>query len=79
MKVRAKDLDICMVMLIRWQRDTLQSMAICFPVYGPVVARSFARKLWSSIKLEVCCFHNSIITNNDSKLTADLSTNGSDN
>ncbi|KAM6497040.1 ARM repeat-containing protein [Amanita muscaria] len=35
------------------KRDTLQTMAICFPVYGPALARSFARKLWSSIKLEI--------------------------
>ncbi|KAF8347787.1 Dos2-interacting transcription regulator of RNA-Pol-II-domain-containing protein [Amanita rubescens] len=35
------------------KRDTLQSIASCLPVYGPAVARSFARKLWSSIKLEI--------------------------
>ncbi|PFH51873.1 hypothetical protein AMATHDRAFT_74737 [Amanita thiersii Skay4041] len=35
------------------KRDTLESMAVCLPVYGPAVARSFARKLWSSIKLEI--------------------------
>lgn len=28
-------------------------MAACFPVYGPGTARSFAKKLWNAIKLEV--------------------------
>ncbi|KAF8623217.1 hypothetical protein AX15_006454 [Amanita polypyramis BW_CC] len=28
-------------------------MAASFPVYGPAVARSFAKKLWNSIKLEI--------------------------
>ena len=28
-------------------------MAICIPVYGPIQARTSARKLWSSLKLEI--------------------------
>ncbi|KAJ7020638.1 ARM repeat-containing protein [Mycena alexandri] len=35
------------------KRDTLHAMRECFPVYGPAVARSSARKLWNSIKLEI--------------------------
>ncbi|KAK2463614.1 hypothetical protein APHAL10511_004365 [Amanita phalloides] len=35
------------------KRDTLQALALSFPVYGASVARSFARKLWSTIKLEI--------------------------
>ncbi|KAJ7019462.1 ARM repeat-containing protein [Mycena alexandri] len=36
-----------------YTRDTLHAMRECFPVYGPAVARSSARKLWNSIKLEI--------------------------
>lgn len=36
-----------------FQRDTLQTMAACFPVYGSALAHGSARKLWSSLKLEV--------------------------
>jgi DNA repair/transcription protein MET18/MMS19 len=35
------------------KKDTLVALATCFPVYGPALARSFARKLWSSLKLEI--------------------------
>ncbi|TFK74969.1 ARM repeat-containing protein [Pluteus cervinus] len=35
------------------KRDTLQTLAICFPVYGPATAHSFSRKLWNSLKLEI--------------------------
>ncbi|KAF7307504.1 ARM repeat-containing protein [Mycena indigotica] len=35
------------------KRDTLQTMAQCFPVYGPFLARNNARKLWNSLKLEI--------------------------
>ncbi|KAI0047844.1 ARM repeat-containing protein [Auriscalpium vulgare] len=35
------------------KRDTLQTLAICLPVYGPGIARTMARKLWSSLKLEI--------------------------
>jgi DNA repair/transcription protein MET18/MMS19 len=31
----------------------LQSLSSCLPVYGSALARSSARKLWSSLKLEV--------------------------
>ncbi|KAG6821481.1 hypothetical protein H0H93_010205 [Arthromyces matolae] len=34
------------------ERDTLQTMSICFPVYGSALARVSARKLWNAIKLE---------------------------
>ncbi|KAG5340290.1 hypothetical protein C0989_002306 [Termitomyces sp. Mn162] len=34
------------------KRDTLQTMSICFPVYGSALARASARKLWNSLKLE---------------------------
>jgi len=45
-----------------FQRDTLQTMAACFPVYGSALARSSARKLWSTLKMEVriiCVFTSS--------------------
>jgi DNA repair/transcription protein MET18/MMS19 len=35
------------------KRDTLQTLSLCLPVYGPGVAANFARKLWSSLKLEI--------------------------
>jgi DNA repair/transcription protein MET18/MMS19 len=35
------------------KRDTLQTLALCLPVYGPTVAANSARKLWSSLKLEI--------------------------
>ncbi|KAJ3862033.1 ARM repeat-containing protein [Lentinula novae-zelandiae] len=35
------------------KRDTLESMSVCFPVYGSALARSHARKLWNSLKLEI--------------------------
>ena len=41
--------------LIRFdmQRDTLQTLNICLPVYGPGIARSSARKLWGTLRLEI--------------------------
>jgi DNA repair/transcription protein MET18/MMS19 len=42
------------VLLINKQkRDTLQTLALCLPIYGPSVAANSARKLWSSLKLEI--------------------------
>ncbi|KAI9458702.1 ARM repeat-containing protein [Russula earlei] len=35
------------------KRDTLQTLAVCLPVYGPRVAVNLARKLWNSLKLEI--------------------------
>ncbi|KAJ7148405.1 ARM repeat-containing protein [Mycena crocata] len=35
------------------KRDTLQAMTESLPVYGPIVARTNARKLWNSLKLEI--------------------------
>ncbi|KAK7040568.1 MMS19 nucleotide excision repair [Favolaschia claudopus] len=35
------------------KRDTLQTMAECFPVYGSTFLRTSARKLWNAIKLEI--------------------------
>ncbi|KAN0138202.1 ARM repeat-containing protein [Lactarius tabidus] len=35
------------------KRDTLQTLSVCLPVYGPRVAGNFARKLWNSLKLEI--------------------------
>ncbi|KAJ6481205.1 ARM repeat-containing protein [Mycena vitilis] len=35
------------------KRDTLQAMTESFPVYGPSLARTSARKLWNAIKLEI--------------------------
>ncbi|KAG8771304.1 hypothetical protein FRC12_003699 [Ceratobasidium sp. 428] len=35
------------------KRDTLKTLGICLPVYGPTVAKSFAPQMWSSFKLEV--------------------------
>ncbi|KAG6869217.1 hypothetical protein C0993_009080 [Termitomyces sp. T159_Od127] len=39
------------------KRDTLQTMSICFPVYGSALARTSARKLWNSLKLEAGLLH----------------------
>lgn len=36
-----------------FQKDTLQTMAVCLPVYGSALARVSARKLWNTLKLEV--------------------------
>ncbi|TRM60732.1 RNAPII transcription regulator C-terminal-domain-containing protein [Schizophyllum amplum] len=35
------------------KRDVLQTMSICFPVYGAAVARANGRKLWNALKLEI--------------------------
>ncbi|KAF5383772.1 hypothetical protein D9615_003569 [Tricholomella constricta] len=35
------------------KRDTLQTMALCLPIYGSALARVSARKLWNSLKLEI--------------------------
>ncbi|KAG6865136.1 hypothetical protein C0991_004873 [Blastosporella zonata] len=35
------------------KRDTLETMSLCFPVYGSALARISARKLWNSLKLEI--------------------------
>ncbi|CAE6482007.1 unnamed protein product [Rhizoctonia solani] len=35
------------------KRDTLRTMSLCLPVYGPTVAKSFAPQMWSSFKLEI--------------------------
>ncbi|KAJ7097264.1 ARM repeat-containing protein [Mycena belliarum] len=35
------------------KRDTLETMTICFPVYGAAAARISARKLWNALKLEI--------------------------
>ncbi|KAG8685984.1 hypothetical protein FRC09_014429 [Ceratobasidium sp. 395] len=40
-------------LLISLQRDTLKTLSICLPVYGPTVAKSFAPQMWSSFKLEI--------------------------
>ncbi|KAI0629374.1 ARM repeat-containing protein [Trametes polyzona] len=35
------------------KKDTLETLDICLPVYGPAVARENARKLWNCLKLEI--------------------------
>ncbi|EPT02988.1 hypothetical protein FOMPIDRAFT_1142982 [Fomitopsis schrenkii] len=35
------------------KRDTLKALDSCLPVYGPSVARTHARKLWNTLKLEI--------------------------
>ncbi|KAJ3516937.1 hypothetical protein NLJ89_g807 [Agrocybe chaxingu] len=35
------------------KKDTLQTMAFCFPVYGSALGRAHARKLWNALKLEI--------------------------
>ncbi|KAF9269073.1 ARM repeat-containing protein [Marasmius fiardii PR-910] len=35
------------------KRDTLETMSVCFPVYGSAIARVNARKLWNTLKLEI--------------------------
>ena len=38
------------------QRDVLQTMTLCIPVYGAAVARANSRKMWNALKLEVNFF-----------------------
>ncbi|RPD59070.1 ARM repeat-containing protein [Lentinus tigrinus ALCF2SS1-7] len=35
------------------KKDTLDTLDVCLPVYGPTVAREFARKMWNTLKLEI--------------------------
>ncbi|KAH0836552.1 ARM repeat-containing protein [Lanmaoa asiatica] len=35
------------------KREILQTMAVCFPVYGVSVVRQFGREVWSALKLEI--------------------------
>ncbi|KAA1469065.1 ARM repeat-containing protein [Dentipellis sp. KUC8613] len=35
------------------KRDTLRTLSACLPVYGSAFARTSARKLWNSLKLEI--------------------------
>ncbi|CDO69761.1 hypothetical protein BN946_scf184766.g6 [Trametes cinnabarina] len=35
------------------EKDTLETLDICLPVYGPAIARESARKLWNCLKLEI--------------------------
>ncbi|GAB1518385.1 hypothetical protein RhiTH_001444 [Rhizoctonia solani] len=35
------------------KRDTLRTISLCLPVYGPAVAKSFASQMWSAFKLEI--------------------------
>ncbi|KAI0372603.1 ARM repeat-containing protein [Pilatotrama ljubarskyi] len=35
------------------KKDTLDTLDVCLPVYGPAVAREHARKLWNCLKLEI--------------------------
>ncbi|GAW05993.1 ARM repeat-containing protein [Lentinula edodes] len=54
------------------KRDTLESMSVCFPVYGSALARSHARKLWNSLKLEIFQPTDSITEEFALKTTQDL-------
>jgi len=47
-------------LFIIMQRDTLQALSSCLPVYGAALASTAARKLWSALKLEVNCPHYSM-------------------
>ncbi|KAI0339641.1 ARM repeat-containing protein [Trametopsis cervina] len=35
------------------KKDTLQTLDICLPVYGSLVAKEHARKLWNTLRLEI--------------------------
>ncbi|OSD04782.1 ARM repeat-containing protein [Trametes coccinea BRFM310] len=35
------------------KKDTLETLDVCLPVYGPAIARENARKLWNCLKLEI--------------------------
>ncbi|KAJ8481644.1 hypothetical protein ONZ51_g5860 [Trametes cubensis] len=35
------------------KKDTLETLDICLPVYGPAVTREHARKMWNCLKLEI--------------------------
>ncbi|KAJ3917813.1 ARM repeat-containing protein [Lentinula edodes] len=54
------------------KRDALESMSVCFPVYGSALARSHARKLWNSLKLEIFQPTDSITEEFALKTTQDL-------
>ncbi|KAF8825853.1 hypothetical protein HHX47_DHR6000662 [Lentinula edodes] len=58
--------------LMLLKRDTLESMSVCFPVYGSALARSHARKLWNSLKLEIFQPTDSITEEFALKTTQDL-------
>ncbi len=42
---------------LHFQRDTLETLSVCLPVYGPGVAQEFSRKLWNLLKLEVIYYY----------------------
>jgi DNA repair/transcription protein MET18/MMS19 len=53
-KVRIRHLTSKSASLTKpFQRDTLQALATCLPVYGSGLARTSGRKLWNALKLEV--------------------------
>ncbi|KAJ3780088.1 Dos2-interacting transcription regulator of RNA-Pol-II-domain-containing protein [Lentinula aff. detonsa] len=54
------------------KRDTLESMSMCFPVYGSALARSHARKIWNSLKLEIFQLIDSITEEFALRTTQDL-------
>ena len=41
------------------QRDTLQTMAVCIPVYGSAIILKFAETIWNALKVEVSSRHSS--------------------
>ena len=57
------------------QKDTLDTLDVCLPVYGAAVAREFARKLWNALKLEVGCLYAPILIYVASSAFLDLPTN----
>jgi hypothetical protein len=36
------------------QRQTLEALDACFPVYGAATVREFAKQFWEVLKIEVC-------------------------
>ncbi|KAG9009002.1 hypothetical protein FRB94_012639 [Tulasnella sp. JGI-2019a] len=35
------------------KRDTLQTLSVCLPIYGPAASRRFATTLWEALKVEI--------------------------
>lgn len=52
-KLLAHTSSACLVNFHTFQRDVLQTMDVCLPVFGPVLARALAKKTWNHLRLEI--------------------------
>lgn len=39
------------------QKDTLETLSVCLPIYGPFTVLKFAKQLWNTMKLEASRTH----------------------